>query len=423
MIYLDNNATTIMPTEVKKEMVKWCNRGNPSAEYVTAVESRTMMDNFRKYILHVLGLKNKEEYKVIFTSGGSESNSMILQSAVRAFSRVSADKNIRPHVIITSWEHKSLMLCADSLKEDNLIELTLIQPHRGIIRPEDIQAALKPTTALVCCMAANNETGAIADIETIGKICHKVNVPFHCDAVQSVMKTQLNYAHCDSIAISFHKMHGPPGNGAIIIKSAWLAGWKLSPLIYGTQNGGYRGGTENVMGLAASFVAMKLSEVNRAEKNKEIKRLKVSMLKSLGEKIPIRSYHKSAEKPAGGKTEKLRPAAEIVVFDTPNDLVNTVLLSFVRYANPFCNQSIKKALEKDGIIVSVGSACNTSSSKASHVIDALGLSLNDKTNDPDKEKELIAIRKGILRISLGDETTPADIKKFVSSITKYLKNA
>lgn len=397
MIYLDNNATTIMSSEVKKEMVKWCNRGNPSADYVSAKESRDMMDAFKKYLLKSLKLT---DYTVIFTSGASESNSMILISAVRAYTKTTGQI---PHIIITSWEHKSLLLCALSLQEDKLVELTMIDPQRGIIVPESISMAIKPNTALVCCMVANNETGGITDIISIGKICHKANIPFHSDAVQSINKTTLDYSHCDSISLSFHKVHGPPGVGALMIKTAWLNGWNLQPIIYGTQMSGLRGGTENIMGIAASFVAMKLSEVNRTEKNKEIKRLKTLLINALGEKIPLRSYWK----PTG-----IPKPLEIIIFDTPNDLGNTILLSFVRRPTPLCNQSIKKHLLTAGIVVSVGSACNTTSALTSHVIESIGIKLVD---------ENMAIRKGVIRISLGDETTAGDIKKFVSVVLKYIK--
>lgn len=414
MIYFDNNATTIMPIDVQKSMMRWCNMGNPSAAYATAVETRKMMTEFRKYIGKLCGIdpccaedrdagpqgakrQNPSKYKIIFNSGASESNCTVFHSIVTSYQEVTGKI---PHVVMSAIEHKSLYDMAESYLRRGHVTVTYVKPTAtGHILPADVEKAIEPNTCLVCVMHANNETGAINDIRKIGQIAHKYNVPFHCDTVQTFGKFPIKPIadHVDSFCISFHKLHGPPGVGALVIKQQLLLGYKMSPIIYGTQNEGLRGGTENVPGIGAAFTATKKTMENRREKNEHMFKLKNAIMNEMRSIFPTRMFHEPSQNDF-----------EIVFLSGAglDYLPNTILLSVADKSKRICNAEMKKTLESKGIIVSVGSACNTASAKASHVLYAM---------DADEH-----IRKGALRISLGDENTVHEAKKFIQTFTEIL---
>lgn len=433
MIYLDNNATTIMPVVVKKALLDWCNRGNPSASYASARESRKMMTDFREYIgklctfdpccpedrdVKSVGInsKNRQDpsrYKVIFTSGASEANCTALGGIVSSYAEIT--KKL-PHIVISAVEHKSLLDMATSFETRNIATVTFVQPTAsGHIRPEDIEAAITPTTCIICVMHANNETGAINDVRRIGAIAHKHQVPFHCDTVQTFGKEPIHPVkdNIDSFCISFHKLHGPPGVGALVIKQQLLQGYKFPPMIFGSQNEGLRGGTENLPGIGASLAATKYTMENRAAKNAQMLKLKQYIMKEIAARIPARQYTQyiqRATKDITKDTHVKNPEIEVIFLSGPTEyyLPNTILLSVVKRTKPaVCNGQLKSDLEEKGIVVSVGSACNTSSPKASHVLFAMNA---DEF-----------IRKGALRITLGDDTTAEDAKKFVQEFLLVVK--
>lgn len=437
MIYLDNNATTVMSPETIAEMVSWCNRGNPSAGYASAKESRAMMERLRLYlgklckfdaccketrdggnsdpanngdvyandiingdgsVIAQNAAKTRQRevenaYDVIFTSGASEANCTVLRGVLDAYLE---QHGIIPHVIMSAIEHKSLLTMAESYEQRGLAEVSWIAPTRsGHIRPEDIAAALLPHTCLICVMHANNETGAINDIHAIGELAWHAGVPFHCDTVQSFGKHPVNLAQdrIDSFCISFHKLGGPPGCGALIIKKS-LA---FTPLIAGTQNMGLRGGTENLPGLGASLHALAACMLDREAKNARIWGLKKYIMDSFNA-VQYTKYNSGDYANSTAKVCYLSGQSQYY-------LENTILLSVIKRTEPYvCNTKIKEYLEAYGIVVSVGSACNTASAKASHVLYAMGA---DEY-----------IRKGAIRVSLGDLTTLSDVKKFVDIFRK-----
>lgn len=410
-IYFDNNATTLMPQSVQKALIEWINKGNPSSSYKSAEEARQMMRNFKQYLADLCGftlaygeipaegrINTKDsEYRVIFTSGASESNSYIITAVINSYAELTGRV---PHLIVSAIEHKSILAAVEDFEKRGRIELTLVRPTpSGHISPRDIAAAIQPNTCLVCVMHANNETGAINNIAAIGAVAHRHNVPFHCDTVQAFGKFPINPIthNVDSFCISFHKLYGPPGVGALIVKQKFLDGYKLRPLIYGNQNDGLRGGTENLPGIGAAFAAIKYNMQKRAEKNAKIAALKLSLMEAIGQRFPTRQY---------AQYTRTGPPLEIVFLSGSGGdyLPNTLLLSVVkRFGAPICNVKLRTFLQEKGIIVSVGSACNTSNKKASHVLYAMGA---DEF-----------IRRGALRISLGDCSTAAEVKKFVHEFT------
>ena len=347
------------------------------------------------------------KYKIIFTSGASEANCTVLQGIIDAYAEATGNL---PHIVMSSIEHKSLLSMTQSYVERGRATATYVQPTpSGHIRPDDIERAITSTTAIVCVMHANNETGAINDIKGIGAVAHKANVPFHCDTVQSFGKTPINPVaeNVDSMSISFHKFHGPPGIGALVIKQQLLLGYKMSPMIFGTQNEGIRGGTENLPGIGAAFVATKYTMDDRIGKNARTMRLKKYIMTEISARVPARPYSQYIKDQPGGT----KPSVEIIFLSGPTEyyLGNTILLSVVKRKLPaICNIKIKSSLEAAGIVISVGSACNTASAKASHVLYSMG------ADD--------LIRAGALRISLGDDTTLEDAKRFIVEFLKVVKS-
>lgn len=413
MIYLDNNATTIMPKVVRETYLAWCNQGNPSADYRTAKAAREMMDKVRKYIAQVSRFElvtdpldkpaggRRNGFRVIFTSCASEANSAIIRCVVESMNFVARK---RAHIVVTEYEHKSLLEAAKYYESVGALDLTIVKPAQsgpqwGRITPDSIAAAIRPGTSLVCVMQANNETGVVNDVAAIGALCHQHNVPFYTDAVQCYGRFPLrDLTHIDAFAISFHKMHGPPGTGALVIRDAFVRGYQLSPLIHGSQNYGLRGGTENIPGIAASFTGMQLTLTGRAQKNARLATLREAMARAINATMTYPEYVV--------RGHQLQTRTIIRLSGTQGYLPSTLLVSVVDRRVKICNVKIKQALEAIGIVISIGSACNTHSDKASHVLYALGA---DEY-----------VRRGALRISLSDDTTPAEVQRFATEFNRVV---
>lgn len=401
-VYLDNNATTIMPKEVIDTVIKWVNRGNPSSSYASANECKKLFTAFRQYISEQCGFScdGLNGYSIIFTSGASESNSNIITSCARAFAKKTSKL---PHIIISAVEHKSILMCCETLLYEKRIDLTILPiytsgPMYGCINPEDIKNAIKPTTCLVSIMTVNNETGIRNNILEIGKICKDNKIPFHTDLVQlfSKYKIKPDDYNIDAFSASFHKLNGPPGVGILVIRNNLIKGYDLKPIIYGTQNYSLRGGTENVPSIAGSFMAYKLTESKDINKLIALKR---AVMSYFAKKIPtsfITEYDPLHKEPL------------MIVWISPKN--TSIVVPWTIYMTVdrinICNVKLKKELEDNNIIVSIGSACNTSSKKASHVVDALQI--------PDR------LRSGVLRVSLSHDNTEEEMLYFCKTFLKII---
>lgn len=389
-----------MPKEVIVIMNKFLNRGNPSSNYKSAKEDQEMMNNFRLYIASLCGieLEGPNGFSVIFTSGASESNSTIILSAAMAYKK---KRRTTPHIITSSVEHSSILMCCKNAKECGLIELSILEPGRDwLISPEDLKQAIKPNTALVTIMAVNNETGIKNDIGALGAVCHERDIPFHTDVVQLFPKYPVRPGELiDAFSISFHKMHGPIGVGALVVRDSLITGYSLGSVIAGTQNYGLRGGTENAPAILAAFGGTRLTYQRRSAKNAAIAKMTSRLIEELSKAVATTYVEDFDEKSVGMESLVLiRPKNEEII------VPGVVLLAV--YRHNFCNKAAIAALEKVGIIVSVGSACHTGDGESSHVIVAHKIPkiLQDK----------------VLRISLGDnnrmDEIPAFVKKFKECI-------
>jgi cysteine desulfurase len=416
VIYLDNNGTTQMCKAGKSAMVLWLDsRANPSSDSVIAKKSQELLACAKKYMLKHCGVPSSK-YTPVFTSGASESNCFILRSVVDAYGKHTGNK---PHIITSATEHKSIIHCCNSLQKNNRAHITFIEPNAfGNIDPELIKRAITKNTALISIMSANNELGCINNIKAIGSVANDHNVPFHTDAVQMFGKYRIPLLKnkIDALSMSFHKLYGPMGLGLLIVSNDLVEGYGLKGQISGTQQNELRGGTENVPAIASAIASTKHTFTNRDGKNKKLYNMKKQIVFELEKEFRQGTYKKyfESKKPTQNEFVILGPICN-GDYKNPNVLPNTLLISFVKNEtgeSQFCNINLKKHLNKKNMIISIGSACSTSSAKASHVLYSI------KT--PER------LRQGVIRISLSDNNTSAEISRFtkelIVGVKKQFKN-
>lgn len=441
-IYLDNNATTMMPKSVINEMEKWFNKTNPSGDDISSKKSNEMINMF-KYKIAKLGefklavcdnvnTSNDEadaednEYFVIITSCASESNATIIKSLSDSYGLKTGEK---PHIITSAYEHKSIDEAVNLLLEQNKIELTKLKPVHGFITPESVKRAIKSNTCLISIIHGNNETGAINDIAAIGRVAREACIPLHSDTVQTYGKYVIkpNEFDLDAMSVSAHKWYGSPGLGLLIIRRKLVDAYEMCSLIPGSQNSGLRGGTYNLPAIGAASAAfdynfgitktmLKLPgkfTTNRKEKNKNLLILKKYMIKMLKSKCPYQTLDEHRLK------NIIKPVKLIQITpDDSNSLPNTLFIAIEFHKKTIdgkltkvavCNKKIKEYLGSFGIIIGTGSACNSTSRNSSHVLDAILL-------DPDENN----LTKSVIRISLSDITSKKQIDIFVDTFIKIL---
>ncbi len=359
-LFFDYNSTTPVREEVIEEMLPFFaeNFGNPSSVHQWGQKCSDAIENARERIARTLGAMPEE---IVFTSGGSESNSTALIGT--AWSFMERKRNI----VISSIEHPSILQCASFL-ESRGFSVTRVDPDaRGVVQSERIEGALRNDTFLVSVMHSNNETGVLQPVQEIARIMRKRGIRFHSDAVQSIGKIEVEAEKlgADLLSISAHKFYGPKGIGALYVKRGTL----LSPLIFGGgQERGMRGGTSMVPQIVGAGAAAELA-VNECETFHE----RLSHLRNRFEERLLMDI----------------PGSRINSGDAPR-LPNT--------SNIFCGgvsaESIMIALDLEGIGVSTGSACHSGTVDPSHVLTAMGLS---------REEALSS-----LRISFGRNATLED---------------
>lgn len=371
IIYLDNNATTQLDPAVIEEMLPFLTKyyGNPSSGYGFAATARKAINLARERLAAFLGCQPTE---IVFTSGGTESNNAVINSALQLDVR-------GKRVVTSSVEHSAVLRpCQDLAKRGCDVTFLGVDRHSNLDVTE-LEAAIRPETALVSIMWANNETGVVFPIEKIAEICREKRVLFHTDAVQATGKIpmRLRDSPINFLSLSAHKFHGPKGVGALYVSR----GTRFSPLIAGGgQENGCRGGTENV----ASIVGLgKAAEV---------------ALKYLAEgKYNVRSmrdrFEKSVLEAVNGASVNGAGAAR---------LPNTSSLSFEGVES----SAALLLLDRQGICCSAGSACRTGSQEASHVLRAMNPSSDGARRS--------------LRFSFGRFNTDAQIDRAIEVVPKVI---
>ncbi|HNW44916.1 MAG TPA: cysteine desulfurase family protein [Elusimicrobiales bacterium] len=366
LLYLDNAATTRPDNRVlalMAEIDRHC-YGNDSAVHVMGVAAAKRVERARLAIAACLAADPDE---IIFTSGGTEANNMALSGAPAA---AGPRKN---HIIISAMEHASVNNPALRLKAAGAA-LTLVKPGRnGIIDPAGIKKALRPATALVSVMHANNETGAVQPIAEIGALCRARGVLFHSDACQSFTKTGLDVKeqHLDLLTINSHKIHGPKGVGALYIRK----GLKLPSLLAGGgQERGLRPGTRNSSAIAGFGLAAELAAPAQAKK---VAALRDLFWAELSGRLP-------------GATLNCAAAPRLCG-------ILSVTLPWIPGA-----AALLQALSARGVCLSAGSACAAGKTTPSAALKAIGLS------------DAQALRT--IRVSLSRFTTEKEIMLAVKEI-------
>ena len=364
-IYWDYNATTPLDPHVRQAMEPYLENvwGNPSSVHAVGRRARAALDEFR---YRLAGAWKCRPSEVIFTSGGTESNNL----AVLGTARLRGAQGYR-HLVVSPVEHHAVLHALKHLEAHEGFTLTLLPvDHHGRVSAEAVAEALRPDTALVSIMAANNETGTLQPVAEIGRLCRERGVIFHTDAVQAFGKlpfARIDQFEADLVSVCAHKFHGPKGAGALFIRSPLLP--------HPTQHGGAqenerRGGTENltaVAGLVSAFETLVLQPV-----------------------FPTDSLRAWTERLA--QTVTSLPGVER--HGCPeNRLPNTLAFS----VEGTDSISLLANLDLEGVCASSGSACTAGSVEPSHVLRAMGV--------PESRA------KALVRFSLGRESTEEEVAR------------
>ena len=374
-IYFDNAATTEISEKVISEMMKAMkvNYGNPSSTHSHGRNSKVILELSRKTIAEKFNVNPKE---IIFTSGGTESNNMIIKTVVIA-------QNIE-RIISTKIEHKAVLNSIESIaKERGITILFLDVDEYGLPNKQQLIEYLENSDekTLVSLMHINNETGTMIDLEEFGKICKSNNALFHSDTVQTIghYNIDLDKINIDFMTCSAHKFHGPKGVGFAYIKN----GQTVKPFIEGgAQERGYRGGTESIHNIVGLKTAIDISYENLENDSKKVKELKDHFIKTVKERIP--------ETKINGKHNINESSYAILNLCLPINSDKKTILNF--------------KLDLAGISCSSGSACQSGSSQPSHV-------LSEMLSDDDMKK-----------ISLRFSFSKFNTIKEVDYVVEFLKN-
>ena len=377
-IYFDNAATTQIDLKVIEQMksVMSDNFGNPNSTHSYGRSSRTLIEKARKTIANQFNASTSEIY---FTSCGTESDNMVLISAVR-------DLNVKT-IITSKVEHKAVLNVVKYLKETESIDLKYVNvSNDGLIDYNHLQTLLKKCSnkCLVSLMHINNEIGSKLDLNLVGNLCKDNNALFHSDTVQSIGKYEfdLSKLNIDFIVGSAHKFHGPKGIGFVYINK----NLKLNPFVIGgNQERGMRAGTESVHNISGMELAFINSYTNIQENNNHISSLKSTFIKKIKKDIPEIKFNGSCD-------DDLLSSFSILNICLPVPKEKAVLLDF--------------NLDMKGIACSRGSACQSGSITGSHV-------LNSILSDED-------LNKPSLRFSFSKYNNNKEVEKVINVLKEFI---
>ena len=361
MLYLDNAATTPMRPQVLEAMLPYFTENfyNPSSVYAPARKTRAAIDEARQIIARTLNVGSDE---IFFTSGGTESDNWAIKGALEASKR-------GRHLVTSETEHHGILYVCKHLEKQGVEVTYLPVDGEGFVLPSQLEKAIRPETALVSIMLANNEVGTIQPMEQIAEITARHGIPLHTDAVQAVghIPIDVEKLGVQMLSLSAHKFGGPKGIGALYVKK----GTPLFPLFLGgAQERNRRAGTENVAGIVGTGAAMEIAAQELPQEFVRISSLRDELIREISAKIPYTRLN-------GATGDKRLPG--------------NVNFSF-RFIE---GESLLYHLDMKDCFVSTGSACSSAALEPSHVLMALGAG-HEHAN-------------GALRFSFGAENTSADI--------------
>lgn len=368
-IYLDNAATTRISRKAFEAM-KACmdeNWGNPSSLYALGRQAAGALQSAREHIAVCINASPKE---IIFTSGGSEADNQAICSAAR----IGAQRGKR-HIISTAIEHHAVLHTLERLDGEGF-EVTLLEvPEDGLIRPEQVEQAIREDTCLVSVMFANNEIGTVQPVAEIGALCRAKGVLFHTDAVQAAghVPIDIQAQRIDLLALSAHKFHGPRGVGVLYARQ----GIPLTSLIEGgAQERGKRAGTENLPAIAGMAAALEEACGQMEENAVKVSALRDRLIAGLAD-IPRSMLNGDPNRRLPGNVNFCFEGIE--------------------------GESLALLLDRMGVCVSSGSACASGSADPSHVLLSIGRPWETA--------------RGAIRLTLSEETTTEDIDNTVLAVS------
>lgn len=386
-IYLDNAATTPVDSAVLKEMMPYFSKkfGNPFSVHSFGQEAKVAIDNAREQVAKFLGTSAEE---IFFTSGATESNNWVINGILKSVRESpvaqKTGSQFSPHLIISAIEHHCVLNSSLAAQKAG-VKLTMIRPKsNGAVSVNDVASAIGENTVLISIMYVNNEVGTIQPIKEIGEIVEKIKAErqakgnklplyFHTDAVQAAnyLNCNIDYLEVDLLTLSAHKIYGPKGVGCLYVRR----GTKIGPSQYGgEQESNLRAGTHNVPGIVGLGKAISLIEKHK----KSLPKMKKLRDKLINEVLKIEG-------------SRLNGSREL---RTPNN----ANFSFKGVEG----ESLIISLDMAGIAASTGSACSSVSLEPSHVLTAMGIPAE--------------IAHGSLRLTLGKDTTDADINYVLKTL-------
>ena len=372
-VYLDYNSTTPMHEDVIELMRKHMAEtyGNPSSVHSPGQKAKALMEQSRETIAGLLGAKSSEIY---FTSGGTEADNIAVKGAALA-----GLKRKKDHVITSRIEHHAILESVHYLEKTGFSATYLGCNNDGIVSLDELKQSLRPETAVVSVMMANNETGVIQPIKEMAAACKAAEIPFHTDAVQAMGKIPVNVDDLgvDMMSLSGHKIYGPKGIGVLYLRR----GTKIIPLSHGgAHERRKRAGTENVISIIGLAKAMELVAAKVDSEHKRLKELSEFFINKVQSLVP--------EVYLNGSRDKRVPS--------------TVNLSFKGVEG----EAIILSLDIKGIAVSSGSACTSGSLEASHVLKAMNVD--------------ILLAQGSIRFSMGRNTTKEQLEYTASVLPEII---
>jgi cysteine desulfurase len=377
-IYFDNNATTPLLPEVFAAMEPYLlgSFGNASSIHQQGQQARAAVEGARERVAGMLGARPSE---IVFTSGGTEGDNLAMSGLVEA----------GDHVISSTIEHHAVLNSCKRLEEIGVTVTYVLCDANGVVRPEDVLAALRPETKLISVMMANNETGVLQPVDEIGAIARNADVYFHTDAVQAAGKVAIDVEQigCDLLTIAAHKMHGPQGVGALFVRRSTL----LRPTqVGGRHERGRRAGTENLAGIVGMGKAAELA---------------MEWLSNGGAL--------SANQSAPQRMRALRDRLEREILGAvPGARVNSAAAERVPNTSNIVfdgieGESFVIAMDLKGISVSTGAACSSGAIEPSHVLTAMGLTGEEA--------------RGSIRFSLGKQNTEEEVELVLARVPEVVE--
>lgn len=376
-IYADNAATTRLSDAAFEAMKPYmlAEYGNASTLYKLGRSAHKAVENARGVFAKGINAYPAEIY---FTSGGTESDNWAIKGTAHRLAGSG-----KKHIVTDNIEHHAVLHSAKALEREGFEVTYVSADNNGLVRAEDVAAAIRPDTAMVSVMFANNELGTIQPVAEIGSICRSAGVLFHCDAVQAVgiLPIDVKAMNIDLLSISAHKFHGPKGVGVMYARRGCVPETYIDG---GEQERGHRAGTENVAGIVGAAAAFAEAMSERDEKAERLCAMRDEIQSGL---LKI-------------------PGSQVNGVTAPR-LPGTLNMSF----DGIDGQSLIFELDLKGLAASSGSACASGSVNPSHVLLALGL--------PYK------LAHGSLRLSLGKYNTPDEAGMIIRicSATRFLRNS